>query len=132
MRTVVWGVTKGSRASSALEVPGMIGGRLNVAYELYAHAPLAARARLRPDQVEALSAGARPADLSEDELLAADVASALTRAGAVPGPLYDAAAARLGRQGFDAVVLIVIHYLALGVLLNAYDVPAGRAVAQLP
>jgi 4-carboxymuconolactone decarboxylase len=39
-----------------------IGGRLNVAYELYAHAPLAARAGLRPDQIAALSAGARPAE----------------------------------------------------------------------
>lgn len=107
-----------------------IGGRFNVAYELYAHTPLAARAGLRPDQIAALSAGARPADLGEDELLAADVATALTRAGAVPGPLYDAAVARLGRPGFDAVVFIVIHYLALGVLLNAYDVPAGSAPAR--
>ena len=108
-----------------------IGARFNVAYELYAHAPLAARAGLRPDQIAALSAGARPADLSEDELLAADVASALTYAGPVPGPLYDAALAKLGQQGFDAVVFIAIHYLALGVLLNAYDVPAGRAIAWL-
>jgi 4-carboxymuconolactone decarboxylase len=108
-----------------------IGGRFNVAYELYAHAPLAVRAGLRPDQIAALSAGARPADLSEDELLAADVARALTRGGPVPGPLYDAAVAKLGRQGFDAVVFVVIHYLALGVLLNAYDVPAGRATAWL-
>jgi 4-carboxymuconolactone decarboxylase len=108
-----------------------IGARFNVAYELYAHAPLAARAGLRPDQIAALSAGARPADLSEDELLAADVASALTCAGPVPGPLYDAALAKLGQQGFDAVVFIAIHYLALGVLLNAYDVPAGRAIAWL-
>ncbi|GAA1709500.1 carboxymuconolactone decarboxylase family protein [Streptomyces yatensis] len=107
-----------------------IGGRFNVAYELYAHRPLAARAGLRADQIAALSAGSRPADLSEDELLAADVAGALTRAGAVPGPLYDAAVAKLGQQGFDAVVFITIHYLALGVLLNAYDVPAGRFVDQ--
>jgi 4-carboxymuconolactone decarboxylase len=107
-----------------------IGGRFNVAYELYAHAQLATRAGLRSDQVAALSAGSRPADLSEDEVLAADVAAALTRAGAVPGPLYDTAVARLGRPGFDAVVFIVIHYLALGTLLNAYNVPAGRPVAQ--
>jgi 4-carboxymuconolactone decarboxylase len=109
-----------------------IGGRFNVAYELYAHAPLAARAGLSPDQVAALSTGARPDGLSPDELLAGDVATALTRAGSVPGPLYDAAVARLGQQGFDAVVFIVIHYLALGTLLNAYDVPAGRSVARLP
>lgn len=46
-----------------------IGGQFNVAYELYAHAPLAARAGLSPDQVAALSAGARPDGLSPDELL---------------------------------------------------------------
>lgn len=102
-----------------------VGGRFNVAYELYAHTALAARAGLRPDQVAALSAGARPADLSEDELLAADVASALTRPGPVPGPLYHTAVGRLGQPGFDAVVFIVVHYLALSVLLNAYDVPGG-------
>lgn len=102
-----------------------IGGRFNAAYELYAHTPLALRAGLRPDQIAALSAGARPADLSEDELLAADVTGALVRGGAVPGPLYDAAVAKLGQQGFDAVVFIAVHYLALGTLLNAYDVPAG-------
>ncbi len=50
----------------------------------------------------------------------------------MPGPLYDAAVARLGQQGLDAVVFIVIHYQALGTLLNAYDVPAGRPVTQLP
>ncbi len=103
-----------------------IGGRFNVAYELYAHTSLATRAGLRPDQVAALSAGARPADLSRDELMAADVAAALTQAGPVPGPLYDAAVATLGRAGYDAVVFIVIHYLALGALLNAYDVPGGE------
>jgi 4-carboxymuconolactone decarboxylase len=104
-----------------------VGGRFNVAYELYAHTPLAARAGLRTDQIAALSAGARPADLSEDELLAADVASALVRGGPVPGPLYDAAVAELGQDGFDAVVFITVHYLVLGTLLNAYDVPVGSA-----
>lgn len=106
-----------------------IGGRFNSAYELYAHKVLATRAGLRPDQIAALSAGARPADLAPDELLAADVASSLLRGGAVPGPLYDAAVAELGQAGFDQIVFVVVHYIALGVLLNAYDVPAGRPVA---
>jgi 4-carboxymuconolactone decarboxylase len=107
-----------------------IGGRFDAAYELYAHTPLASRAGLRPDQVAALSAGTRPTDLSEDELLAADVATALTRGGAVPGPLYDSAVQGLGQRGFDTVVFIAVHYLALATLLNAYDVPAGRPMTQ--
>ena len=107
-----------------------IGGRFNAAYELYAHTPLALRAGLRPDQIAALGAGTRPTDLGEDELLAADVATALTHGGAVPGPLYDAAVSRLGQQGFDTVVFIAVHYLTLATLLNAYDVPAGRPTTQ--
>jgi 4-carboxymuconolactone decarboxylase len=107
-----------------------IGAHFNVAYGLSAHAFLTAHAGLRSDQIAALSVGARPADLSEDELLAADVALALARGGAVPGPLYDTAVARFGRQGFDAVVFITIHYLVLGALLNAYNVPAGNAAAH--
>lgn len=109
-----------------------IGGQFNVAYELYAHDPLAVSAGLRADQIGALSAGARPADLNEDELLAFDVTKALVGgAGPVPGPLYDAAVAKLGQEGFDAIIFITIHYLALGVMLNAYDVPVGRPVSQL-
>ena len=60
-----------------------IGGQFNVAYEFYAHDPLAVSAGLRADQIGALSAGARPADLNEDELLAFDVTKAL-----VGGLLY--------------------------------------------
>lgn len=99
-----------------------IGARFNVAYEMYAHARLAARAGLRPDQVAVLCAGGRPVDLAEDEALAAAVATALTGAGPIPGPLYDTVVARLGQQALDAMVFVTIHYLALGALLNAYDV----------
>ncbi|MFG3022690.1 carboxymuconolactone decarboxylase family protein [Streptomyces sp. NPDC048254] len=109
-----------------------IGARFNVAYEMYAHARLASRAGLRPDQVATLCAGGRPSDLAAEEVLAADVATALTAAGPVPGPLYDAVIEEMGQQAFDAIVFVTIHYLALGALLNAYDVevPAGPASAR--
>ncbi|WP_160148864.1 carboxymuconolactone decarboxylase family protein [Amycolatopsis alkalitolerans] len=101
-----------------------IGARLNVAYEMYAHARLAARSGLRPDQVATLRAGGRPAGLTEEEALAADVATTLTAPGPLPGPLYDAAVGKLGQQAFDAIVFVTVHYLALGTVLNAYDVDA--------
>jgi 4-carboxymuconolactone decarboxylase len=109
-----------------------IGARFNVAYELYAHARLGLRSGLRSDQVATLCAGGRPADLTEEEMLAADVATALTGAGPLPGPLYDAVVERLGQRALDAIVFAAVHYLALGALLNAYDVgvPAGSPTAQ--
>jgi 4-carboxymuconolactone decarboxylase len=102
-----------------------IGARFDVAYELYAHARLGARAGLRPDQVATLCAGGRPSGLTEEEALAADVATALTGRGPLPVPLYDTAVETLGQEALDAIVFVTIHYLALGVVLNAYDVPAG-------
>jgi 4-carboxymuconolactone decarboxylase len=102
-----------------------IGGRFNVAYEMYAHARLASRAGLRPDQVAPLCTAGRSSGLTEEDVLAADVATALIAGGPVPGPLYDTAVETLGQEAFDAIVFITIHYLALGTLLNAYDVPAG-------
>lgn len=108
-----------------------IGARFNVAYEMYAHARLASWAGLRPDQVATLCAGGRPADLTEEEVLAADVATALTGSGPLPGPLYDAVVERLGQPALDAIVFVTVHYLALGTILNAYDVevPAGKTTA---
>ncbi|MFG2371192.1 carboxymuconolactone decarboxylase family protein [Streptomyces sp. NPDC048504] len=102
-----------------------IGARFNVAYEMYAHARLAARAGLRPTEIAALCAGGRPSDLTEEESLAADVATALTGEGPLPGPLYDTVVETLGQQTLDTIVFVTIHYLALGTVLNAYDVPAG-------
>ncbi|MGA6152743.1 carboxymuconolactone decarboxylase family protein [Stenotrophomonas sp. NPDC087984] len=107
-----------------------IGARFNVAYELYAHAGLGVRAGLRPDQVATLCAGGRPSGLTEDESLAADVATALTAGGPLPGPLYDAAVTTLGQEALDAIVFVTIHYLALGIALNAYDVPPGSPGRQ--
>jgi 4-carboxymuconolactone decarboxylase len=104
-----------------------IGARFNVAYEMYAHARLGLRSGLRPDQVATLCAGGRPSDLTEEEMLAADVATALTGAGPLPGPLYSTVVERLGQDALDAIVFVTIHYLVLGTILNAYDVevPAG-------
>jgi 4-carboxymuconolactone decarboxylase len=62
---------------------------------MYAHARLAVRAGLRPDQVATLCAGGRPVDLTEEEVLAAGIAAALTGAGLLPGPLYDTVVERL-------------------------------------
>lgn len=99
---------------------------------MYAHARLASQAGFRPDQVATLCAGGRPSDLTEEDVLAADVATALTGAGPLPGPWYDAVVERLGQDAVNAIVFVTVHYMALGTLLNAYDVevPAESSIAQ--
>lgn len=100
-----------------------VGGRLNAAYELYAHTIAGRRAGLRDDQIATLCAGGRPADLTTEENLAADVACALLRGGPLPGSVYRAVVDTLGQDSLDAMVLLVTQYLAICTLLNAYDVP---------
>jgi 4-carboxymuconolactone decarboxylase len=121
-----------ARATSALLAPLppsarqvlilTVGGRLNAAYELDAHTVAARRAGLRDEQIATLCAGVRPADLSAEENLAADVASALLR-GPLPKSTYRAVVDTLGQNAFDAMVLLTAQYLAICALLNAYDVP---------
>ncbi|BBX64286.1 hypothetical protein MSAS_34600 [Mycobacterium saskatchewanense] len=103
-----------------------VGGRLNAAYELYAHSAVGAEAGLTAGQVAILSAGGRPAGLSVEESLAAEVASALLRGGVLPGPIYEAVVTALGQDALDTMVFVTIVYLAIACMLNAYDVAAGE------
>jgi 4-carboxymuconolactone decarboxylase len=100
-----------------------VGGRLNAAYELDAHTGAARRAGLRDEQIATLCAGGRPADLSPDESLAADTASALLRGGPLPRTTYRAVVESLGQDALDAMVLLTVQYQAICTLLNSYDVP---------
>ena len=103
-----------------------VGGLLNVAYELYAHSAVGADAGLTSSQVAILSAGGRPADLGVEESLAAVVASALLHGGVLPAPTYEAVITNLGQDALDAIVFVTIVYLAIGCMLNAYDVASGE------
>ena len=100
-----------------------VGGRFNAAYELYAHTIAAQRAGLRADQIATLCSGDRPVDLTQEQSLAADVATALLRGGPLPSTVYRAAVDLLGPDALAAIVLLTTQYLAICTLLNAYDVP---------
>ena len=103
----------------------MTGARYRAAYEVYAHAPAARAAGLRDDQASTVLAGGRPVDLTPAQNAAADVASALLQGGVLPSPVYEHALNLLGREALDALVFTVSQYSFVGIMLNAYDVPAG-------
>ncbi|HWC78834.1 MAG TPA: carboxymuconolactone decarboxylase family protein [Pseudonocardiaceae bacterium] len=107
-----------------------VGGRQNAAYELYAHTIAAHGAGLRPDQIATLCAGGRPADLTAEENLAADVTGALLRGGPLPRSSYQAVVDKFGQEALDAMVLLTVQYLAICTLLNAYDVPTPTETEQ--
>jgi len=96
----------------------------NAAYELYAHAAVAAQAGLSAKQIATLVGGEIPADLDADSGTAAKVAKALLRGGVLPDPLYKYAVDQLGRDGFNRVVFLVGLYCLVSMTLGAFDVPS--------
>jgi 4-carboxymuconolactone decarboxylase len=73
--------------------------RFGARYEIYGHEHFAHRAGLSADKIATFAAGERPADLTDDERVAYDMAAALNRGGVLPETTYRASVDRFGEQG---------------------------------
>ncbi|MCE7001964.1 carboxymuconolactone decarboxylase family protein [Kibdelosporangium philippinense] len=100
-----------------------IGARLNAAFELYAHSRVGRSVGLPATAVADLVVGQRPVELSREELVAHDVATALYQGRPLPGENYAEAVAAFGETGVAELVHLAAHYVAISMLLNAYTVP---------
>ncbi len=90
-------------------------------YEIYGHEYFAQRAGLSDDKVATVAAGERPADLTDDERVAYDMAASLNRGGVLAETTYRAAVARFGEQGVAEIVFLVGCFSMVAVTLNAFD-----------
>jgi 4-carboxymuconolactone decarboxylase len=104
-----------------------VGAVWNSAYELYAHSAEARHAGLPDEVIEALVAGGIPAQLSDDEQLAARFAQQLTAQHRVDAALYAAAERAYGQRGLVDLTLLVGYFHTTCALLNAFDIPAPPA-----
>jgi alkylhydroperoxidase family enzyme len=100
-----------------------VGAKFKAAYELYAHAAVGGRDGLSEAKIAAISAGQRPADLTTEEAVAFDVATALLDGGVLPGPTYSAARKALGQGELNELIFLVGLYALVSVTLNGFDVP---------
>jgi 4-carboxymuconolactone decarboxylase len=99
------------------------GAKFHSAYELYAHV-LAAELRGLPDEkISTIVAGQRPADLTEEEGIAYDMASNLISGGVLPALTYKRAVGAFGLEGAAEFIYLVGLYCAVSVTLNGFDVP---------
>ena len=123
-----WGVNTALAEHSTLPKPAhevailVTGARFSSRYEIYAHEFVGASAGLSKAKIASLAAGTRPGDLTEEEGVAFDVASALTRGAQLPESTYQAALAAFGEQGAAELIYLVGFYCLVSVLLNGYDV----------
>lgn len=107
-----------------------VGARFKAAYELDAHAAIAAAEGMDPAKIATLAVGGRPLDLTAEEACAFDVASALLDGGVLPDATYRAARDLLGQGALTELVLWIGTYAQVAITLNAFDVPSEEAFEQ--
>jgi 4-carboxymuconolactone decarboxylase len=103
------------------------GARFRSGYEIYAHAIVANLSGASEERIATLAAGQRPADLTPEEAVSFDVASALVSGGVLPEPTYERALRLLGAGGTAELIHLVGLYCMVSVCLNGFDVPVPRS-----
>ena len=105
-------------------------------YEWNAHAPLALKGGLKPQIVDAIAEGRRPAQMAIDEQALYELVDELHRNQSVSDATYANAIAAVGEQGLIDAVAIVGQYSMLAMVLNTARTPlppgARPALKPLP
>lgn len=100
--------------------------RFGAGYAIYGHEYFAHRAGLSKAKIATIAAGLRPADLTEEERVAYDMAAALQRGGFLAESTYQAVVDRFGVPGAAEMVFLVGCFSMVAVTLNAFDAAAPR------
>lgn len=131
----IWDLTKALSTSPSLPRPVrevailVTGAKFHAAYEIYAHV-IAAEQRGLPDhKLATIVAGQRPADLTREEAIAYDVASALVGGGVLPELTYRQAVEAFGQHGAAELIYLVGLYCLVSITLNGFDVPVPEGDA---
>jgi 4-carboxymuconolactone decarboxylase len=107
-----------------------VGSVWKAPYELYAHSAVAAKVGLTKEQIDSLVSGQIPYGLNEDELLAQGFTYHLVSEHTVNGESYAAAREVFGDQGLVEMLVLIGCYLSVCALLNAFAVPAPKAMLK--
>jgi 4-carboxymuconolactone decarboxylase len=98
------------------------GAKFRSAYEIYAHVIVAENRGLSDEKISTIVVGQRPTDLTREESIAYDVASALVGGHVLPELTYKQAVAAFGESGTAELIYLVGLYCLVSVTLNGFDV----------
>jgi 4-carboxymuconolactone decarboxylase len=98
-------------------------------FEWVMHAPLAVKAGVSSQGIEALRQGARPRGLAPDEEEALDFAQELLARHGVSDATYRSALARWGEQGVVELTLLLGYFAMVSWLMNVARTPAQAGAA---
>ena len=93
-------------------------------FEWVMHAPLAVKAGVSPEAIEALRQGIRPRHLVPDEEDAFDFAQELLTRHGVSDPTYESALARWGERGVVELTTLLGYFAMVSWLMNVARTPA--------
>jgi alkylhydroperoxidase family enzyme len=125
----VWELVKALSAAPTLPKPVreiailVTGAHFRSAYEIYAHVLVAELRGISDDKIATIIAGQRPGDLTRQEAVAYDMASALVSGGVLPALTYRQAIGLFGEEGTAEFIYLVGLYCMVSVTLNGFDVP---------
>jgi len=125
----VWELVKALSSAPSLPRPVrevailVTGARFHAGYEIYAHVLVAELRMISEEKIATIIAGQRPADLTRQEAVAYDVASALVTGATLPELCYKQAVSTLGEQAAAELIYLVGLYCMVAVTLNGFDVP---------
>jgi 4-carboxymuconolactone decarboxylase len=99
------------------------GAHFHSAYEIYAHVLVAELRGIDDDKIATIIAGQRPGNLTREEAVAYDLASALVSGGVLPELTYRQAVDLFGEEATAEFIYLVGLYCMVSVTLNGFDVP---------
>ena len=100
-----------------------MGSNCQCDYKRYAHKAVAGKAGLPQPAIDALAQGIRPEGVSDEELLAWELAEQICRSHKVSEDLFRRAQAAFGNRGIVDLIFLAGCYLTVCSLLNAFEVP---------
>ncbi|RQP25380.1 carboxymuconolactone decarboxylase family protein [Piscinibacter terrae] len=98
-------------------------------FEWVMHAPLAVKAGVSAQAIEALRQGARPRHLAADEEDALDFAQELLSSHGVSDPTYQSALARWGEKGVVELTTLIGYFAMVSWLMNVARTPSQAGAA---
>jgi len=103
-------------------------------YEWSAHAPIAAKAGIKPETIAAIRVGRRPDGMNRDEAVVYDFATELLHNKGVSDATFSTAVNRFGKPAVVDLVGIVGYYTFNAMMLNTarYKPKDGTAIPHFP
>jgi 4-carboxymuconolactone decarboxylase len=125
----VWELVKSLSSSPKLPRPVreiailVTGAHFHSAYEIYAHVLVAELRGITDEKISTILAGQRPGDLTREEAVAYDLASALVSGRVLQPVTYQQAVTLFGEEATAEFIYLVGLYCMVSLTLNGFDVP---------